>query len=114
MNKLFVDLLKLGQGPRPDLSDINEDNKKYYETPKKGEYIKGLRQIRKEARKNSFQNDNKVQKINSRQIDDSELSSKDKLAIIIAMFEIILPVVIGTLLIFGFLIFILLKFWFKL
>ena len=73
-------LLKLGQGPRPDLLFEEEEAKKSDTQPdgqkKKIEFEKGLRTVRKEAKKKAREEKKKQELI--------EMSRKDKLAVILA------------------------------
>ena len=93
-------LLKLGQGTRPDLLFEEEEKAKKSDTQpdgqkKKIEFEKGLRTVRKEAKKK----------------EPIEMSRKDKLAVILAFCELLLPLAIGVMAIFAFLIWFLGKFW---
>ena len=87
-------LLKLGQGPRPDLLFEEEKAKKSDTQPdgqkKKIEFEKGLSKKKQEP---------------------IEMSRKDKLAVILAFCELLLPLAIGVMAIFAFLIWFLGKFW---
>ena len=89
-------LLKLGQGPRPDLLFEEEEKAKI-------EFEKGLRTVRKEAKKKAREEKKKQEPI--------EMSRKDKLAVILAFCELLLPLAIGVMAIFAFLIWFLGKFW---
>ena len=95
-------LLKLGQGPRPDLLFEEEEKAKKSDTQPDGqkqkiEFEKGLRTVRKEAKKKAQE--------------PIEMSRKDKLAVILAFCELLLPLAIGVMAIFAFLIWFLGKFW---
>ena len=81
-------LLKLGQGPRPDLLFEEEEKAKKSDTQpdgqkKKIEFEKGLRTVRKEAKKKAREEKKKQEPI--------EMSRKDKLAVILAFCELLLP-----------------------
>ena len=74
-------LLKLGQGPRPDLLFEEEEKAKKSDTQPDGqkqkiEFEKGLRTVRKEAKKKAREEKKKQEPI--------EMSRKDKLAVILA------------------------------
>ena len=101
-------LLKLGQGPRPDLLFEEEEKAKKSDTQPDGqkqkiEFEKGLRTVRKEAKKKAREEKKKQEPI--------EMSRKDKLAVILAFCELLLPLAIGVMAIFAFLIWFLGKFW---
>ena len=90
-------LLKLGQGPRPDLLFEEEEKAKKSDTQpdgqkKKIEFEKGLRTVRKEAKKKAREEKKKQEPI--------EMSRKDKLAVILAFCELLLPLAIGVMAIF--------------
>ena len=70
---------------------------------KKIEFEKGLRTVRKEAKKKAREEKKKQEPI--------EMSRKDKLAVILAFCELLLPLAIGVMAIFAFLIWFLGKFW---
>ena len=95
-------LLKLGQGPRPDLL-FEEEGRDLILGGKKIEFEKGLRTVRKEAKKKAREEKKKQEPI--------EMSRKDKLAVILAFCELLLPLAIGVMAIFAFLIWFLGKFW---
>ena len=100
-------LLKLGQGPRPDLLFEEEEKAKKSDTQPDGqkqkiEFEKGLRTVRKEAKKKAREEKKKQEPI--------EMSRKDKLAVL-AFCELLLPLSIGVMAIFAFLIWFLGKFW---
>ena len=81
-------LLKLGQGPRPDLLFEEEEKAKKSDTQPDGqkqkiEFEKGLRTVRKEAKKKAREEKKKQEPI--------EMSRKDKLAVILAFCELLLP-----------------------
>lgn len=93
-------LLKLGQGPRPDLLFEEEEKAKKSDTQpdgqkKKIEFEKGLRTVRKEAKKKAREEKKKQEPI--------EMSRKDKLAVILAFCELLLPLAIGVMAILHFL-----------
>lgn len=101
-------LLKLGQGPRPDLMFEENEKEKHQNTQAEGtkkkiEFEKGIRTVRKEAKRKM-----KEQKHTPSHI---EMDRKDKMAMILAFCQLLLPVAIGVLAIFGFLIWFLGKFW---
>ena len=101
-------LWKLGQGPRPDLLFEEEEKAKKSDTQPDGqkqkiEFEKGLRTVRKEAKKKAREEKKKQEPI--------EMSRKDKLAVILAFCELLLPLAIGVMAIFAFLIWFLGKFW---
>ena len=90
-------LLKLGQGPRPDLLFEEEEKAKKSDTQPDGqkqkiEFEKGLRTVRKEAKKKAREEKKKQEPI--------EMSRKDKLAVILAFCELLLPLAIGVMAIF--------------
>lgn len=102
-------LLKLGQGPRPDLMFEEEEKKTKEQSEgqkKKVEFEKGIRTVRKEAKKKA-----RKESKNSKKSEWIEMSRKDKMAVILAFCELLLPVAIGVLAIFGILIWFLGKFW---
>ena len=102
-------LLKLGQGPRPDLLFEEEEKSEKSQTHsrmdknRKSNLKKGLRTVRKEAKKKAREEKKKQEPI--------EMSRKDKLAVILAFCELLLPLAIGVMAIFAFLIWFLGKFW---
>lgn len=122
-------LLKLGQGPRPDLmfeenEKENHQNTQAEGTKKKIEFEKGIRTVRKEAKQRAkeerkrleaeksgefSENEEEVKKKQKQALD--EMSRQDKMAMILAFCQLLLPVAIGVLAIFGFLIWFLGKFW---
>lgn len=122
-------LLKLGQGPRPDLmfeenEKENHQNTQAEGTKKKIEFEKGIRAVRKEAKQRAkeerkrleaeksgefSENEEEVKKKQKQALD--EMSRQDKMAMILAFCQLLLPVAIGVLAIFGFLIWFLGKFW---
>lgn len=122
-------LLKLGQGPRPDLmfeenEKENHQNTQAEGTKKKIEFEKGIRTVRKEAKQRAkeerkrleaeksgefSENEEEVKKKQKQALD--EMSRQDKMAMMMAFAQLILPVAIGVLAIFGFLIWFLGKFW---
>ena len=96
------------QGPRPDLLFEEEEKAKKSDTQPDGqkqkiEFEKGLRTVRKEAKKKAREEKKKQEPI--------EMSRKDKLAVILAFCELLLPLAIGVMAIFAFLIWFLGKFW---
>jgi len=104
-------LLKLGQGPRPDLMFEEKEKEKRAEEQseepkKKMQFEKGIRTVRKEAKKKA-----RKESKNSKKSEWIEMSRKDKMAVILAFCELLLPVAIGVLAIFAFLIWFLGKFW---
>ena len=122
-------LLKLGHGPRPDLmfeenEKENHQNTQAEGTKKKIEFEKGIRAVRKEAKQRAkeerkrleaeksgefSENEEEVKKKQKQALD--EMSRQDKMAMMMAFAQLILPVAVGVLAIFAFLIWFLGKFW---
>ena len=101
-------LWKLGQGPRPDLMFEEQEKKKKTNEQldakkNKIEFEKGLRAVRKEAKKKLLEESKEQEAI--------EMGKKDKLAVMLAFCQLLLPIAIGVLAIFAFLIWFLGKFW---
>ena len=94
-------LLKLGQGPRPDLLFEEEEKAKKSDTQPDGQ--KKKIEFEKGAKKKAREEKKKQEPI--------EMSRKDKLAVILAFCELLLPLAIGVMAIFAFLIWFLGKFW---
>lgn len=122
-------LLKLGQGPRPDLmfeenEKENHQNTQAEGTKKKIEFEKGIRTVRKEAKQRAKEERKRLEAEKSGEFSENEeeakkkqkqaldeMSRQDKMAMILAFCQLLLPVAIGVLAIFGFLIWFLGKFW---
>lgn len=122
-------LLKLGQGPRPDLmfeenEKENHQNTQAEGTKKKIEFEKGIRAVRKEAKQRAKEERKRLEAEKSGEFSENEeeakkkqkqaldeMSRQDKMAMILAFCQLLLPVAIGVLAIFGFLIWFLGKFW---
>lgn len=122
-------LLKLGQGPRPDLmfeenEKENHQNTQAEGTKKKIEFEKGIRTVRKEAKQRAKEERKRLEAEKSGEFSENEeeakkkqkqaldeMSRQDKMAMMMAFAQLILPVAIGVLAIFGFLIWFLGKFW---
>lgn len=96
------------KGTKIDLLFEEEEKAKKSDTQPDGqkqkiEFEKGLRTVRKEAKKKAREEKKKQEPI--------EMSRKDKLAVILAFCELLLPLAIGVMAIFAFLIWFLGKFW---
>lgn len=122
-------LLKLGQGPRPDLMFDEDEKEKNPNTQpdgkkKKVEFEKGIRTVRKEAKQRAKEERKRLEAEKSGELSENEeevtkkqkqaldeMSRQDKMAMMMAFAQLILPVAVGVLAIFAFLIWFLGKFW---
>lgn len=117
-------LLKLGQGPRPDLeerrlhdeqADAKDDGAPPQQTSARPVFEKGIRQVRGEAKaraqKGAAEQNKAAQSSDDRP--QLELEAKDKLAIILALLQIFLPVALAALGILAAIIWLLGKFWLR-
>lgn len=115
-------LLKLGQGPRPDLeerrlhneqADAKEDGALPQQTSARPVFEKGIRQVRREAKARARAEAAQENKDAKGAEGRLELEAKDKLAIILALLQIVLPVALAALGILAAIIWLLGKFWLR-
>lgn len=106
-DEVWKRLLKIGQGPRPDLLEEGKEE---------GGMVKGLRQVRKEARAAGKEESPKGAYSDKAERDENVPSSldceaTDKMALILALLWVVLPIALAGLAVATLLIWILCRFW---